>query len=163
MTEYIIRGINPQPWTVGNLSMGRKGGRNFPMISKRAELRNYQDAIAQAFTFLDPAPEMTLEPVALTIYYWRQVEEYRNDNGKLVVKHRADLTNLNKGLEDALQKILFKNDNQVVRFHSEIVEQERDTDPRIVIIIATGDEIVRVQQSWYAAALEDGPEIERHE
>ncbi len=126
MTDtYVLWGINPQPWTVGNVGVGRKGGKVFGTVAKKAELRNYQDAVIEGMKSLDLSPEVcTTDFVVLRFYFWRQIEEYQGEK-KLVVKHRADATNLQKATEDALQGILYKNDNQVCGVECWIVEQER--------------------------------------
>jgi len=131
---FTIDGINPEPWTAPEVSIGRKGGKTFPMVYKTETLRAYQEAVKDALSDVEPQPLMDAgSPIRLDFYFWRQLAGYEIGDGKKSRRHLADATNLQKSLEDALQGILFKNDRDVWFVTSTIVEQDPDTDPGIVI------------------------------
>ncbi len=137
--HMVIEGINPQPWTAPEASIGRRGGKMFAQLHKNGELRAYQEAIREEVELLltrqYPDFVMAEGPVTLRFRVWRRLEVYENAKGHTVRKHRADATNIQKALEDALQKILFKNDSQVVEVSTIIEVQEVDVEPAIEIMM----------------------------
>lgn len=133
---YLIEGINPEPWEAPQGSIGRaKGsGKQYVQMHKTSTQRTYQEAVSDYMKKQNP--EMTLDNVALEFFFWRDLPETLVISEKKDRKtrgHIADATNLQKSTEDALQGILFKNDNQVVQVRSVIMEQGRDVYPRILI------------------------------
>lgn len=130
-----LEGINPTPWTAPEVSVGRRGGRVFPQVHKKAELRTYQEAIKEELATAYTGP-VIISPVSIQFYFWRRIETYERTDGKSVRKHRADATNLQKALEDALQGIVIKNDNQVQHVSSTIVEEGDDVEPHITIVVS---------------------------
>lgn len=131
MTQVVIRGINPEPWTSPSVAVGRKNGKPFPMVYKSSALKAYQEAIreeldAQSFVQAN-------ESISLTFYLWRQLPAYTTDRQRKARKHEADATNLQKALEDALQGYLFENDRDCVHVQTWLMEQDHDTTPLIVI------------------------------
>jgi Holliday junction resolvase RusA-like endonuclease len=133
---FLLEGINPEPWTASEGSIGRKGGKLFVMYHKQMQLRVYQEAIQETFKEKYPAvePSPAGQRIALEFYFWRELPVYEGTRGN-VRKHEADVTNLQKALEDALQGILFHNDRDVKVIKSYIVEQEFDTSPKILICL----------------------------
>ena len=75
-------------------------------------------------TGVDP-PEPSLFAQDLYLYYWRSTER----------GHPADVTNLNKSTEDALQGLLFANDRINRRVTGEIMEQHRHVEHVGLIIV----------------------------
>lgn len=163
MSEFItvrfrLDGINPEPWTAGTVSVGRKGGKPFPRVSKNAQLANYQNAVREQLGFPmldgDVATGLALDmgapwegPVELFFYLERRLDTYVSDSGRNVTKHRADSTNCQKALEDALQGILFKNDNQVVQNHTYLI-QGKTYEPRIEVFMQSVEQNVPHVSYW---------------
>ena len=111
MLRIIIRGINPEPWATGTvICFGRGRGS----LSPNPKVVNYQLALRAELENLDlPPVAPRLFATELTLLYWRSTER----------GHPADVTNLNKATEDALQGILYENDVSNRRVVGEIVEQ----------------------------------------
>jgi len=133
---FLIEGVNPEPWTASEGTIGRKGGKLFVMFHKQMQLRVYQEAIFETFKerYPDVIPSSADKKIALEFYFWRELPVYEGTRGN-VRKHQADVTNLQKALEDALQGVLFSNDRDVQVIKSYIVEQEFTTVPKILICI----------------------------
>lgn len=135
-----VEQINPEPWAMGKLGTGRKGGKVYPTYAKNAVQAAYQEALAETIGDAARAANLPMQPddaeLELTIYVWRAREQYLSPNGtgRTVTRNSADATNIQKATEDALQGILFKNDNQIKRVTCEIVEEGRDVQPCIIII-----------------------------
>lgn len=138
MTEVhlFITGLNPEPWSAGRLSTKMVGRRPVPFTTKRPELVDYQQAIRenvkQAYPDLVPFPKG--EPLWLRFYIWRQLEQFTAAGGSTRTRQRADATNLQKALEDALQTVLFENDQDVLHASTVIMQQERETVPSILVV-----------------------------
>lgn len=125
--------VNPVQWEVGPLSTGRRDGKVFPRIGRSENLHSFQEEVKEE---LGDAPIVKFtRDVEVHFYFWQKLETYRAPSGRLVTKKAADATNMQKATEDALQDILFDNDRQVKRIVSEIVEQGKDVDPGIAIMI----------------------------
>lgn len=131
---YVIRGVNPIPWTAPEVSVGRKkGGGFYPQVYSSAELKNYQEAIKEEILGNYPDAPIIEDEIGLTFYFWRQIAVGLTGSGKRSRTHDADATNLQKSTEDALQGVLFKNDRQVVHAESWIMAQTDATEPLIVV------------------------------
>lgn len=127
MNWYLVEGINPEPWQASEGSVGRgKGGKLFVQFHAPSGMKDYQNALAEAFKSRYPDVEAATGTVEVVFYFWRQVDP--DARAKV-----ADATNLQKATEDALQKILYMNDKQVKSCHSVIVEQLADTEPMILV------------------------------
>lgn len=123
-TWYLIEGINPEPWRASEGSLGRKNGKVFIQFHKPGTVRDYQEALKETFLAEYPDASITESVISLELIFWRQMTNV------------ADATNLQKSTEDALQGVLFKNDQQVKFVSSYIAEQLPDTDPAILIGIS---------------------------
>ena len=123
---YHLTGIEPEPWTTGEIMIGRKNGKAFGRLSKPESLRAFQEAVKEEFPAQNPHAEMLEGDLQLTFWLWRSTAERRQ---------RADATNCQKALEDALQGILYKNDRSVRDVRCVVVEQEEGTYPHIIIEI----------------------------
>lgn len=133
----VINGINPEPWTSPTASVIRAGGKPRPQLHKNARLRNYQEAVQEVI-----APELTTrselfsdDNLDLQCFFWRQIEQYQTATGRNQSRHAADASNLLKALEDALQGLVFKNDRQVRRAQTTIVKQEKNIEPKIIVLV----------------------------
>lgn len=131
-TTYQLIGINPQPWAIGPVNRSRGGAHVGPNL----KLQNYQEEVRFELRQMAPIEEALYDgDVTLEFYFWRCLEKWETGTGRKSGDHKADATNLQKGLEDALQGVIFKNDNQVRLIMSEIVDQSPDTKPGILIVM----------------------------
>lgn len=124
--RWFVCRVNPDPWAIGPVSVGRRGGKLYPIVGRNEQLATYQEAIRS---------EVGLQPfivggVGLHFYFWREVPEERKYR-----KHDADATNLQKATEDALQGLLFDNDRLVVEVGSTLVHQGPDVIGQVVIAV----------------------------
>lgn len=138
MTYYVIDGVNPEQWQAPKLGIGRrKGGGQYPMAYPVDQMIVYQHTIKEVLEtkYRGIGPLIQARPLMCTFWYWRSL----NFGGQS--RKRADVTNMNKCLEDALQGVLFPNDrdNRIVIGIS--VAQEKDITPRIVIRVEPVDEL----------------------
>lgn len=132
MTDFtwFVLDVNPEPWAIGDLSVGRKGKSVFPKVGRNQQLWNYQQAIKEAIGKPDVWFDGNIE---LMFFFWRSRDEYQTHQARTHRKHEADLTNLQKATEDALQDILFKNDKDVRVIHSVMMDQGADVHGKVVI------------------------------
>ena len=130
---YVIDGIQPEPWESPTAMVGRaKGGKLFARLITGQGQRSFQDSFKDAFDKLYPEVEMATEECRLDIYVWRNLPLHEGEKKK-VRGHRADRTNLQKSIEDALQKRLYKNDVLCTTGETAVI-QGPDVEPRIVIV-----------------------------
>lgn len=122
--------VNPEPWAIGDVSVGRNAGKVYPIIGRNNQLHTFKQAVAEE---IGNQAIMISGPVTLHFYFWRNRAGYKTDRQRKARAHEADLTNLQKACEDALQGVLFDNDRDVVEVHSYLVEQGPDVMSRIVI------------------------------
>lgn len=136
--------VNPEPWAIGDLSVGRRNGKYFPMVGRNQQLYSYKEAIREELG----KPDLWFDgQVELCIYFWRRRDDYKTPQARTHRKHEADGTNLLKATEDALQGVFFKNDKDVQRAVWEIVEQGPDVQPRVMIGIRAYDRS-NYKQEW---------------
>lgn len=137
MNWYLIQGLNPEPWTSPEASVARnKGtGNMVPVLRKGGQSARYQEALSDEVRDQVVAEPM-IDPVRLELYFWRNIGSWETPAGRTAHAQHADATNLQKSTEDALQGVLFVNDNQVVDVRSRIMAQGVDVDPAILIGIA---------------------------
>ncbi len=136
---WILIPFRPVPWAVGPASAVRAGGKMKPVIGRNVELRMYQDGIKEEIEAqLGDAIAMIEGKIELRCYFWRRMEEYKTPQGRTARNHEADLTNMVKALEDALQGVLFKNDRDVVEQHNYIVDQSPDEGTESKILLWVG-------------------------
>lgn len=120
--KYYVMHLNPEPWAVGAVSGKR--------ISPNPNLVAYQNAVREALEGVKKLPEGQYK---LTFYFWRQMAKYIDAADRVRQRNQADATNMQKGLEDALQGVLFNNDRDVQDIRSVIVEQGTNVKPCIII------------------------------
>jgi Endodeoxyribonuclease RusA len=121
---YVIN-VNPEPWAIGTVSHNR--------ISPNPLLVTYQKAVREE---LEGEAMLPKEMRKLTFYFFRKIEKYLDAADHVRTRNAADATNLQKGLEDALQGILFENDREVRDIRSVIAQQGYEVDPPFIIIHA---------------------------
>lgn len=119
--------INPDPWAIGPLSVGKRNGKYFPIVGRNAQLDAFKHAVAEELESQGVTP-VDYEEYALRFFFWRRLDSHASGR-----KHYADATNLQKATEDALQGVLIGNDRDVRAIYSEIVAQGPDIKPGIVI------------------------------
>jgi hypothetical protein len=122
--------VNPEPWAIGALGIGKRGGKFFPTVAPNHQMVAYKEAVAGELEGVAPLPPGTY---SLTFYFWRLVENFETESGTRKFKNFADATNLQKATEDALQGALFDNDRNVRDVRSVIVDQGYDVKPGVVI------------------------------
>lgn len=154
--------INPEPWRVGPVTPGRRGGKIFATIGRDQQLAAFQDAVAEE---LGTSNYLVVGPVKLRFWFWRNRAEYTTQNARQHRKHDADVTNLQKAMEDALQSILFENDKQVNDVQSVLVHQGPDIEPLIIFSIEGSSEppmaVHSIDPRVYVAALEAVQKVEQ--
>lgn len=128
--HYILR-INPEPWAIGDVTAGRKDGRISGRISPNPNLVAFQNAVREE---LQGVTKLNISDYSLTFFFWRQQARYLDAADRRRQRNQADATNLQKGLEDALQGVLFDNDRDVKDIRSVIVEQGPKVESCILIV-----------------------------
>lgn len=149
---FIVEGLNPEPWTASQATVGRKGGKNYVQFYKPEQLRSYQESFKHVFEETNPHAVERTGDIQLWLYFWRQLTLNEMFEGRNRRTHVADATNLQKSTEDALQGILFPNDRQIRHVRSTIIEQTQDTVPKILIGISDYDEHSEEKESVEAIA-----------
>jgi hypothetical protein len=141
---WVIAGINPVPYRNPIAEIRRAPGKTKPYAQnvKDEELRRYQAAIT-AWGITENIPLLE-PPYQIHFFWWRRLIRYQSESGRWVTKKRADQTNLQKATEDALQPSkdpqwngMITNDVHDRYSGGLIVEEEKDTEPLIVIQIAS--------------------------
>lgn len=122
--RIVIKGINPEPWAIGTINCYGKGKGS---MSPNPKVVNYQQAIKEELDGMDRVFDFPPGwPLDIKFYYARSTERGQP----------ADVTNLNKATEDALQGIAFGNDRHNRRVMGEILVQGPDVkDVGIIIVI----------------------------
>lgn len=133
---YVIHGLNPEPWTSPDGSIARKNGKLYVQMHKSQTLDAFQNALIEEMRRF-PKLDLMEGDVELALFLWRDLPVYTAESGRQVRRHRADATNLQKAIEDALQGLVYKNDSQVVHAETWIMEQHGDVEPVIIIEVAT--------------------------
>lgn len=128
-TYWYVLPLNAEQWAIGPLDLGRRGGKVYPKIGPNLQLVGFQNAVREVLAGEEQLPD---GQYSLTFYIWRSRDSYEGQTRR-VTKSQVDATNIQKGLEDALQGTLFGNDRDVRDVRTVVVEQSADTVPRIVI------------------------------
>lgn len=132
--QWYILDLQPEPWTAPSVSVGKKGGRAFPRVYQSAATKSYKEAVQEELAA--QAPVIVDGLIALRFILYRALPVYVSDEGNRVRKHKPDVTNLQKLLEDACQGVLYANDKNVRDIHTTLMEMENDTKPKVIIGIA---------------------------
>lgn len=120
---YWVVGINPEPWAIG--SPFRRGPKGLG-ISPNQKLKAYKAAVAEEFVVQNPTFTGWESLLDVQFHFWRSTE-----HGNI-----CDATNLQKSTEDALQKVLYANDQSNRAVSSVIVDQGPKVLPAIMIRVA---------------------------
>lgn len=135
---FVYLDVNPQPWAVGPLAIGKRNGKMFPKMNRNEAVHDFKEAVRgelEGMVRMLPAGEYDL-----SFYFWRRLDSYVAESGRKAAAHVADATNMQKALEDALQGIVIDNDRDVRRVFSEIVEQGPDVVPGIAVYATSFEE-----------------------
>lgn len=127
--------INPVQWAIGPVTTMKRGGKTIPVIGRNVQLHNFKEAVRREMDRLYGPQEIMEGPIELRFWFWRNRPAYQNYQQRTHRTHEADVTNMQKALEDALQGVLYKNDKQTCKITSETVEQDHDIWGRIIIAI----------------------------
>lgn len=130
--RWFVLDINPEPWAVGPLDLGRRNGKVYATMGQNQQLAAFQEAVREE---IGEGHEVWEGAVKLTIYFWRNRADYRTAHDRIVRKNDADATNMGKATEDALQGLLFVNDRQNNDVRYVIVEQGPEVKGKIAICV----------------------------
>jgi Holliday junction resolvase RusA-like endonuclease len=106
-------------------------------MGQNAQLAAYQEAIREE---LGRGFEPLSGRQVVRFYFWRNQASYVTSSGRSHTKHEADVTNMQKALEDALQGVLFVNDRDTWDIRSVIVDQGPDVLGKVLFSIEPLDE-----------------------
>ena len=118
------------PWKIGPIGRGK--GKSV-YVAQHEGLRKFQDGVKSQVN--EQNPEMVEGPFRMEIFFWRRIEEYETPQSRTARNHEADATNMQKGFEDALHNVLFRNDVETRDIRSVVVEQNMTTDGMIIFSI----------------------------
>ena len=146
--QRFIVDINPIPWRVPPFSVGRGKNRGAYVVAGRdAELHAYEEAVRDEITragaYMMPPPYM------LQFWFCRNLGDNQN---------AADVTNMQKSTEDALQGTVIDNDTNVIDVFSHRLLQA-ETAPGFVIIEVWGEYAPPPPFGWVLEALEERLEL----
>lgn len=148
MTErWFVLDINPEPWAIGPVGYSRRGGKMSAYVGRNQQLDAYKNAIKET---LGEGHDLIEGKVRVRFWFWRNRAEYTTPQARTHRKHEADVTNMQKATEDALQGVLFKNDKDVNDIHSVIVEQGPEVEGRIVIMVEASHDFPDVMAEFPA-------------
>lgn len=130
--------FNPEPWALGPILVlpGKGGKGHFGKHAPHKPLVMYQKAIKSELLELGVEVEPGMYAMRLT--FSRQIETYQTKNGT-VTRNAADVTNMQKATEDALEKVAIHNDRAVLKTVSQMYgPQLALTEPFVVIELISG-------------------------
>lgn len=130
-SKYYVLNINPEPWAIGDVSVGRNKDKLFGRVSPNPNLVAYQNAVREELAGVE---KLNISDYSLTFFFWRQQARYLDAADRRRQRNQADATNLQKGLEDGLQEVLFDNDRDVKDIRSVIVDQGPKVESKILIV-----------------------------
>lgn len=138
IVRLLFEGMNPEPWRSPRLGTKMIGRKKVPVAFKDENLRSYQEAIKEAASELlnSNGVEMPMfakgTELELDIAFWRQTDTYEGESRRNA-RNRADVTNMQKAVEDALQGIVYANDRYNVVVRSTLVAVGPDVHPRVLL------------------------------
>lgn len=168
LTVVALAGITPEPWRVGQASAVRRGPKLGAMIAGDPALVNFQEAVREELRELK-VPLLT-PYYHLRFWWWRELAVYEGKK-RMVTKSRADQTNLQKALEDALQPCkeskyreqfdgIITNDRYCISSGGMIVAQEKGIESLTLIEIVSGvDPAGPDHMPWGGSRTEPGDDI----
>jgi Holliday junction resolvase RusA-like endonuclease len=136
--KWFVLDINPEPWRIGPVGVARRNGKLVGFVGRDQQLDAYKEAVRDE---IGSDHELIEGCVRLVLFFWRRRDQYETPQAKMHRKHEADVTNMAKATEDALQDVLFKNDKDTNDIRGVLVEQGPNVIPRIVIGIESSPDI----------------------
>ena len=130
--RWFVARINPEPWAIGPVGYSRRGGKMSAYVGQNQQLNAFKEALREELG----EQELQDGQHVLYLYFWRNRAEYTTPQARTHRKHEADVTNMQKATEDALQGVLFKNDRDVREVHSFLMDRDQTLEPGIVIGLA---------------------------
>ena len=127
--------LNPVQWAIGPVTTMKRGGRTVPFVGRNVQLHNFKEAVRHEINRVYGPQEIMEGPIELKFWFWRDRPAYKNYQPRTHRTHEADVTNMQKALEDALQGVLFKNDKQTKKVTSEEIDQDQDIWGHVIIEI----------------------------
>lgn len=124
--QWMFVTLNPEAWAVGPVGVMRQNGKLRPYIGRNQQLHAYKEAVKEELQQRYGSLMPTQAQVELFLYFWQRLDKYESSSGRKTQDRRADLTNLVKAFEDAIQGVLIKNDTQVKAQRSVIVAQNTE-------------------------------------
>lgn len=130
---------NPEPWRVPPMSPGRNkktgklivaSGRDELVASYQEEVR--EELLRQGAYLMDPGYKVEF-------YFHRIKERVNTGSGRKNTRNRADATNMQKALEDALQGTVIHNDVDVLDIHSRIIPSDSMSSEPFIFIKVVGE------------------------
>lgn len=154
-TMWFVLEVNPEPWRIGPLGTKRAGKRVVPIVGRDTQGFAYKASIIEEITpKLDPLWTPHQGRFVLEFLFWRNRADYETPQARTHRKHEADVTNMQKLTEDALQGILFKNDKDTASITSSVVAQGPDVPGLVVIGFTPLPEDFVASFSWVPAEVQ---------
>jgi Holliday junction resolvase RusA-like endonuclease len=132
-TYWYVLHLNPEPWAIGPVGTSRRGGKMVSYVGQNKQLNAYKEAVKEEIESQEPV--FIEGNIDLTFFFWRNRADYTTPQSRTHRKHEADVTNLQKATEDALQGVLFKNDKDNTHVESFMMDQGPDVEGCIVVRI----------------------------
>lgn len=118
---------------MGNMQMVGPARKRFPKVSPNKVLKMYQDAIREELVFTGindlPGPYYSIR-----FTFSRQLTKTKIASGKTLTRNWADVTNMQKGTEDAMQGGSIDNDRHVIRTGSRLHSAQTEHNLPFVVI-----------------------------
>lgn len=136
--KWYVLPLNPEPWAVGPLSVGRgRGGQYYPKMGANQQLVSYQNAVRSELQ--RQRAEMVelgegYYAYELAFVFHQVLTKYVTPKGRNSQQKPGDLTNLVKATEDAIQGILIDNDTHVEKITSHVSRSEDEKAVPYVLI-----------------------------
>lgn len=133
---FLIEGINPEPWEPPESAIGRRAGKPYIQHYSPEKYKNFTEAVRSAFSqeYPDFVP-IDGEVLDVRFFLWREQSVFETPTGRKSQANIADATNMQKAIEDALQGLLYVNDRDNHRVSCEIMSQDKETEPAILVQI----------------------------
>ncbi|AKJ71842.1 hypothetical protein TIN4_45 [Tsukamurella phage TIN4] len=125
--------INPEPWAMGDVAVITAGKKRFPKVSPNKVLKMYQDAL-QEEVILTSLRDLPGPYYSVRFTFSRQLTKTKIASGRTLSRNWADVTNMQKGTEDALQGAAFGNDRDVIATASRLYGPQRENTLPFVVI-----------------------------
>lgn len=135
LSQWFIVPVNPEPWAVGPAGTARGASGIRAYVGPNPQVDNYKKAVASHIQSFYPHVHLVDVECEINFYFSKRLDRYVTASERSHMRHIADATNMQKATEDALQGIVITNDKLVRRVTSEIIDQNPDCEPFIVICV----------------------------